>query len=216
MIQSQQLENILFPLGNYTKPEIREMAHKFGLLNADKPDSQEICFVSQQSYRQFIENRLDGSLPDKGPIIDTNGTQLGEHHGLYKYTIGQRRGLQLNTPKPHYVLKIDAKTNTITVGEKDQLRTQQIYLDQFNLIRPDELILNRKFSIKLRYQMAFIQATVKSHTPNSCTLQLPKSQAFIANGQSCVLYHKKRVVGGGIIQEASSEKVKVKNTHEHT
>ena len=200
MIQSEQLKHILFPLGNFTKPEIREMARAFGLINADKPDSQEICFVSQQSYKQFIENRLDGELPKSGNIVDTDGTILGKHEGLYRYTIGQRRGLNINTPEPKYVLKIDAKTNTITVGDKDSLKIDKIPLIKFSIVRPNEDITGKTYSVKLRYQMTSIRAKVVQHNKDECIIQLPKSQAFIASGQSCVLYKKDRVIGGGIIK----------------
>ena len=122
MINQPTLNRLLFPLGRYTKDQIRDKANQLGLLNANRPDSQEICFVSQKSYRSFVEDRMEPADLRPGNIQHTDGTVLGEHTGIHNYTIGQRKGLNISYPTPLYVHRIDEASNTVVVGSKDDLK----------------------------------------------------------------------------------------------
>lgn len=200
MLTSKDLEEVLFPLGDFHKSEIREMAQKFGLITANKPDSQEICFVTKGNYKEFIEEQL-GAKPSKpGPITNQEGTVIGEHQGIYKYTIGQRKGLNISSQVPLYVIKIDAKTNTIVVGAEDSLHTSEITIEQFTTVKENDTLVGRQFDIKTRYQMVPFKATVISQTNTSVVLKSTSPQHFVTAGQSGVLYLNNRVIGGGVIQ----------------
>jgi len=199
MLTQEQLRRIRFPLSNLRKPQIRKLAHDFGLINADRPESQEICFVSQRSYKDFIAQESPHLLPAPGPVLDTKGKQLGHHQGIHTVTIGQRKGLGIAAANPLYVLKIDRAKNAVIVGEKDELSSSQLSLKTPTLINPKELILGQTFQIKSRYNMTPFLGKVTAHTPEEITLTLPIQQRFFAPGQSGVLYKKDRVVGGGII-----------------
>lgn len=204
MINEKELEHTLFPLGGYIKSEIRELAQKFGLLTANKPESQEICFVTQKNYKQFIENNLKEEKPKNGFIVDIKGTILGNHSGIHQFTIGQRKGLGINSNKPLFVVDINPSNNTVIVGEKDDLSIQELSLRQFSLVNPHEDIVGKSFTIKTRYQMTPIKGKVTSLKNNEAMIKLecPKSQ--ISPGQSTVIYDKDRVIGGGIINKRLS------------
>lgn len=199
MLNQEKLSKIKFPLGYYTKPEIRKMAESMGLLTANKPDSQEICFVSQKSYQDYVAPQLSDSQKKQGNIVTLAGDVIGKHEGLYKYTVGQRKGLKIAWPSPLYVLDIDVIRNQLVVGEKDQLQKKELQLNTFSLVNPNENIINQNFLIKCRYQMKGIKAQVKKYHNNSGVIELDQAFSAIAKGQSCVLYKGKRIVGGGII-----------------
>jgi len=200
MLQSRQLEKILFPLGGYIKDDIRDIARNLVLINADKPDSQEICFVGTKSYKDYIRETVDADYLKPGTIVDTSGKVLGTHSGIFQYTIGQRKGLNLGTHDALYVLKIDAKLNQVIVGAKEGLKSTLISLKQFSLVNPDEDVVGKSFQIKMRYQMTMINATVLSVEEDEAVLQLDMPHSFVALGQSCVLYRGDRVIGGGVIR----------------
>ena len=202
MLNQEKLSKIKFPLGYFTKPEIRKMAEDMGLLTANKPDSQEICFVAQKSYKNYVSPHLNEEQKKSGPIVTLAGDIVGQHEGLYKYTIGQRKGLNIAWPYPLYVLDINVTQNKIVVGEKDQLQKKTLKLNQFSLVNADEHILNNSFTIKCRYQMKAIKAIIRSHTVSEAEIELSEPFSAIANGQSCVVYKGKRIVGGGIIQRS--------------
>ena len=199
MINQPTLKRLLFPLGRYTKDQIREKASALGLLNANRPDSQEICFVSQKSYRSFVESRLPEDSIKPGNITHMDGRILGRHDGIHNYTIGQRKGLYISYPTPLYVHHIDDATNTVVVGEKDALKQHHITLHTFSSVSGDP-IPPQTVDIKLRYLMKPIKAKVTQSTEHSAQLYLQSSHAFITPGQSCVLYKGDRILGGGIIE----------------
>ena len=199
MLTNHDLQDILFPLGDFTKAEIRQKAKDLNLINADKPESQEICFVTQKSYRNFIEERLDGKLPPHGDIIGKDGEVLGQHKGLYHYTVGQRRGLNLPSQVPLFVLKINPDNNTILVGPKDDLKQKELSLSQFSLVNEKADVIGEEFGIKLRYQMQDMWGRLLSVSGSTAIVEIPTSHSFVAGGQSCVIYDQDRVIGGGII-----------------
>ena len=201
MLHSEQLSKVLFPLGGYTKAQIREIALKNNLITANKKESQEICFVTKDTYRQFIEQRLEGRKIESGPIANTDGKIIGMHNGLYKYTVGQRKGLNLSSPVPLYVLSINSKNNSIIVGSKDELKKAEVKLNSFSLVNPDIDVSDSSFFIKTRYQMVPFKGFLKNYDLKTATAELiakdPQSQ--LTAGQSAVLYKGDRVIGGGVI-----------------
>jgi len=198
MLTAEQLSKTLFPLGGYLKSDIRNIALDLGLVNANKPDSQEICFVTKGSYKSFIESRISKSSISSGTIIDSSGKIIGTHQGIHHFTIGQRKGLQISAPYPLYVLKIDPKNHAVMVGPKGELSSKIITLNQVVTTHP-EAIIDKKFDVKTRYRMNAFKATVLDMQNNTLTLKAFSDQEFLTPGQSGVLYDKDRVVGGGII-----------------
>ncbi|RAP33115.1 tRNA 2-thiouridine(34) synthase MnmA [Candidatus Marinamargulisbacteria bacterium SCGC AG-439-L15] len=202
MIPQNVLKRLLFPLGKYRKPEIREIASNLGLINAKKKDSQDICFVGHQSYKNYLKKQVPDNQRISGTIEDINGTVLGEHDGIYQFTIGQRRGLNISAKNPLYVLHINPNTHVVTVGEQDALKTSTIKLNSFTKCDEKDPILNNSFEIKIRYKMESIPATVTCDEKNIAELETKSPIEFLTPGQSCVIYDGNRIVGGGIIQES--------------
>lgn len=209
MMSQDTLRHTLFPLGQFTKPQIREMASNWGLVNAHKPDSQEICFVTAGTYRQYVEENKGNRPIEKGFIVDMKGTILGQHEGVYRFTIGQRKGIGIAAPDALYVVGIDAKERRVIVGPRDVLKSHDIVIHHWTTVNPNEMLLNRSFFIKTRYQMSPIQATVTGLTSEEMTLSFLLPQAFQSPGQSAVLYDKDRIVGGGVIKTASSTPIAI-------
>lgn len=200
MLTQEELKTIMFPLGRYSKPKVREMAHKYQLVNADKADSQEICFVTKDDYKAFVENQVENSELKTGNIVTSDGSILGQHNGIHRFTIGQRKGLGISSAAPLYVLKIDSVSYTVTVGSKEELKSKDIHCKQFTLVNAAEPVVGKWFGIKLRYQMVPIRGQVISMSESGeCHIRLNTPQSFIAPGQSAVLYIDTRVVGGGVI-----------------
>jgi tRNA-uridine 2-sulfurtransferase len=199
MLDEEQLKETMFPLGGFTKPEIREMAHKFNLINADKAESQEICFVTKGKYHEFIEQQVEKKQLKPGPIYSHEGKVMGEHKGIHHYTIGQKRGLNLLVPYPMYVYKIDAQNNSIYVGFKEHLVSSIFTLNNCAWVRPNENLEGKTFDIKCRYQMVPFKAKILSHVKNTIKLEALSPQECITPGQSGVLYKGDFVIGGGTI-----------------
>jgi len=200
MLNNSQLKRILFPLGNYHKSEIRALAHKFGLVNANKPESQEICFVTSKSYKSFIEKYAPKDSLKEGPIVNSKGDIIGQHKGLYQYTIGQRRGLNIPSQTPLFVTHIDIKTNTLVVGQPEDVQTSHMTLSSFSLVNKPDLTIGKAYDIKVRYQMTPFKAIVKAHQSNQATLEAFIPQTNLTRGQSAVLFENDKVIGGGIIE----------------
>ncbi|MEK9656756.1 MAG: tRNA 2-thiouridine(34) synthase MnmA [bacterium] len=197
MLNSQQLKNILFPLGNYQKSDIRDIALHYKFRNATKPDSQEICFV-QGSYKDYVTSKLP-EAPKPGPIISTDGKILGQHQGIHAYTIGQRKRLGISSPHPLYVQNILSAQNTLVVGNANDITHTNIHLQQFSTVNNSHSLLNTNVEVKTRYQMTPFHAKVLSIQENTATLSLVKAQNQVSPGQSAVLYKGEFVLGGGVI-----------------
>lgn len=202
MLGQDQLKKLKFPLGHYTKPEIRKIAETLNLINAKKKDSQEICFVAQKSYKDYVKPHLTQADQAAGPIVNLAGDKIGNHQGLYQYTVGQRKGLNISWPEPLYVLDMLPQQNTLVVGEKHMLKKSTLLLNQFSLVNPEENILNQTIQVKLRYQMKPVKGYIQHLSPNQATLQLNTPMAAIAKGQACVLSQGTRIIGGGTISES--------------
>jgi tRNA-specific 2-thiouridylase len=199
MLTSDQLSRIKFPLARLEKPVVRELARGLKFVNANKSDSQEICFVTSKNYTDFIEERLTDDEKKAGAIVHMDGTVMGRHNGIHRFTIGQRKGLGIAHPEPLYVIRIDSKNNAVIVGERGALQVKTISLSRLVLSNPDESIAGKRFSIKTRYQMTPITCLVRDQGADTAAVELLTSQEFISPGQSGVLYDQDRVVGGGII-----------------
>lgn len=201
MLNQDQLKRTLFPLGNYLKSEIREIAQELKLINANKSESQDICFVTKGSYKTFIEQHLNNNQIKSGNIVNTSGAILGKHDGIHNYTIGQRKGLQISHHCPLYVIKLNAQTNEVIVGAKDELATNTFVIHNISLVNPDQFSKYTHYDIKVRYQMVPFTATCKLLTNNTIQITATSPLKFISPGQSCVIYRHNHIIGGGIISQ---------------
>ncbi|MCM8801091.1 MAG: tRNA 2-thiouridine(34) synthase MnmA [Candidatus Omnitrophica bacterium] len=199
-LNQRQLKNIIFPLGNYKKAQVKDIAKKFGLGVAERPSSQEICFLCGKDYRQFLKERLRDKecfQMEEGLIVDKQGNSLGRHKGIAFYTIGQRQGLGIAKGYPLYIIHIDAEKNLITVGTK-----KDVYKKEFLLKEPN-FILNLKKNkivakVKIRYNHREALADLEFYK-DKIRVCFRKPQFAITPGQSAVFYDKDTVLGGGII-----------------
>lgn len=200
VINQEQLGYLEFPLGGYSKQETRKLAEKYNLDVADKPDSQDICFVPDGNYANIIERLRPGAL-DKGEIVDTEGNVLGTHDGIINFTIGQRKGLGISDPKPYYVTKIKPETNTVVVGREEDLKQKTFYIKDTNwLVNTNVLNEGFKTSIKIRSTHEPQKATIyKDQEKGLYAVELETPQKSITPGQACVAYDGNKVVGGGWI-----------------
>ena len=195
-----ELEHTLFPLGGLSKKEVRQIAEENGFLNARKKDSQDICFVPDGDYAGFIE-RSAGICPKAGDYLDINGTVLGKHKGQLHYTIGQRKGLGIALGKPQFVLSKDAKTNTVVLGDEENLFYKNIVVKNVNFIPFDNLSGDIRIFAKLRYRHKEQPAVLHPLSNDEVLVEFDTPQRAPAPGQSAVFYDGDIVVGGGIIKK---------------
>ena len=193
-----QLSHTLFPVAGYEKERIREIAKKYDLPVANKPDSQEICFVNDNDHAGFIE-RYTGKKPLKGNFVDDDNNILGTHKGIINYTIGQRKGLGISLGKHMYVTKINAENNTVTLGEEGKQYVKATIANKLNFIPFDKLESPIHVEAKIRYQ-AKPSACLVSPIDNDCVkIQFDEPQRSVTPGQAIVFYDGDIVVGGGTI-----------------
>jgi len=200
MLTQGQLERLLLPLGDYTKAEIREIAMQKGLVNARKPDSQDICFVRNGSYIDFIKEYKGIDIPE-GTFVDKLGNKLGKSKGIASYTIGQRKGLGINLPEPRYVIGKDPVTNTVTLGTREEGMVSGLIARDMNYILYDKPDSEMKTMAKTRYSQKEFPVKFTAVDDNKARIVFDTPQPFIAPGQSVVLYEGDLVAGGGIISE---------------
>ena len=192
------LSKLKLPLGELSKDKVRELAVKFSLENADKKDSQDICFVSDGKYADFITQYTNKKFPD-GDFVDLNGNVLGKHKGIIRYTIGQRKGLNLSLPQSMYVCKKDIDSNTVTLCLNDELFSTELYADDVNLISVKELKEPTKLTAKIRYKHKEASATLYPCENGKVKLVFDEPQRAITKGQAVVMYQGDTVVGGATI-----------------
>lgn len=195
----EQLKHTLFPLGELNKPDVRKIAEAHGFINAQKHDSQDICFVTGGKYTDFIEQYTRKRYPT-GNFIDSDGNVLGQHRGIIHYTIGQRRGLNISADGPLYVCAIDPSNNTIVLGPESQLYTQTVIAKDINMISVPSLEKPVRLKAKVRYRHPEQWATVMQLDPDTLEIKFDVPQRAITKGQAIVLYDGELVVGGGTIQ----------------
>tara|TARA_R110002096_G_scaffold329006_6_gene523097 strand:- start:65015 stop:66145 length:1131 start_codon:yes stop_codon:yes gene_type:complete len=206
-VAQKHLARTIFPLGNYPKTEIRQIAEDHGLLNvANKPDSYEICFVPDDDYRRFLKDKVSG-LEERvkgGKFVDKNGIILGVHEGYPFYTIGQRRGLNLPMGKPVYVTHIDAKTNTITVGEKEELISSTLIAREINLLKYDRVPTSEmEVTGAIRYNDDGAIGHLTQTGDDEIKVHFPAGRDAITPGQAIVCYEGDDVVAGGWIKKVN-------------
>ena len=198
-LTQKQLAHTCFPLGDMAKEETRRVATEQGFYNADKPDSQDICFVPDGDYASFI-CRYCGKTYPEGDFVDTTGRVLGRHKGIIHYTLGQRKGLGIAAGEPLYVVKIDAENNRVVLGKNADLFSRELEADGFNWIACDEPSEPLRVKAKIRYRQAEQWATVTVTAPGRVRVVFDEPQRAITRGQAVVLYDGDTVVGGGVIR----------------
>jgi tRNA-specific 2-thiouridylase len=202
-LTQEQLSRTLFPLGGMTKPEVRELARQHGLALAEKPDSQEICFVPGGDYKKFIDAYLaeqGDSLPDtSGELVTTDGRVLGEHSGIHNFTVGQRKGLGVATGSPLYVLQIKGDKRQVIVGEQENLYSCTLITKRSNLISVNELQEPMRVRVKIRHRHEPAAATIEMTGVDAILVTFDQPQRAVTPGQAAVFYDDDVVVGGGWI-----------------
>ncbi len=197
-LTQHQLSHLLMPIGGLTKKEVREVARKKGLRVAGKPESQEVCFVPQGRYPDFLRERIPEAF-QPGPILDLDGRLLGEHQGIVHFTVGQRRGLRLSSSRPLYVISIDPTDHAVIVGPEDALLRKQFLASDVSWVSGERLKDKIWVKAKIRYQHKEAEALVVPFTPDKVVVTFVEPQRAITPGQSVVFYSRDEVLGGGII-----------------
>ncbi len=195
----EQLAHTLFPLGEYPKAQVREIAARQGFQNAKKHDSQDICFVPDGRYAEFIEG-YTGKLYPQGDLLDERGNVIGRHDGIIRYTIGQRKGLGISAAAPLYVTKIDPQNNTVTLGRSEALYSRSLTAADLNLIAVDKIERPLRVKAKIRYRQSEQWATVVQTDTDKAEVVFDEPQRAVTKGQAVVFYDGDVVVGGGTIQ----------------
>jgi tRNA-specific 2-thiouridylase len=202
-LTQEQLSRTLFPLGDMTKPEVRELARKHGLALAEKPDSQEICFVPGGDYKRFIDAYLADqgeALPDTaGELVTTSGEVIGEHGGIHNFTVGQRKGLGVTTGSPLYVIQISGADKQVIVGGEENLYSRSLRTRRVNLIAVDDLHEPMRVSVKIRHRHEAAPALIEKSGDDEILATFDQPQRAITPGQAAVFYDCDTVVGGGWI-----------------
>ncbi|MDR1166893.1 MAG: tRNA 2-thiouridine(34) synthase MnmA [Deltaproteobacteria bacterium] len=204
-LTQEELSRTLFPLGDLSKGETRALAQEAGFPNAQKPDSQDICFVPDGDYGAFLENYWDNP-PPPGDVVDSAGKVLGRHRGLFRYTIGQRKGLGALGPKPSYVLRLNPRDNSVTVGPRELLSSPAIVVGDLSFGAIPALEGPRRVMAKIRYRQKETPAVIAPLGDSRAIVSFDRPQRAPAPGQIAVFYEGDLVLGGGRILSARSLK----------
>ncbi len=199
VLNQKQLAHTLFPLGEYSKAEIREIAESRGLITAHKSDSQDICFVENGKYAEFIKAQTKREFPE-GDYVDTKGLALGKHKGIINYTIGQRKGLGIALGHPAFVISKDLQSNSVVLGAESELYSNRVLISDINLTA-GEALQGIKAKAKLRYSQTEEPCRVHEVDTNTLMLEFERPQRAASAGQSAVIYDGDIVLGGGIIEK---------------
>jgi tRNA-uridine 2-sulfurtransferase len=197
-LTQEQLLAARFPVGDLTKDEVRAHARRHDLVTADKPESQEICFIPDDDYRGFLRRR-DASTFRPGRILDVDGTERGRHAGIANFTIGQRRGLGLSTAEARYVVDLDPDTDTVVVGPRDSLDRARLVATDVNFISGEPPTTPMRVEAKIRHRHAAAAATLRMRDVATAEVAFDEPQRAITPGQSVVWYQGELVLGGGVI-----------------
>ncbi len=200
-IPKELIEHVLFPLADFEdKEQIRKIARKNNLKVANKPDSEDICFVPDGNYKKFLENNSD-LKPKTGNIVNTKGEILGKHTGLYKYTIGQRKGLGISYKVPLFVIGFNPLKNQVIVGEESELYKKEILVKDINLLLFDKIEQPIEVDVKTRYSSKMAKAKINQKSDDTIKVVFDEPQRAITPGQSAVFYIDDIVIGGGKIEK---------------
>jgi len=210
-LSQQQIQKTLLPVGDYHKKEIRKIAQSLGLRVSDKPDSQEICFVSKH-YSDFLKQQ-DVTLPGSGPFVDLQGRVLGQHRGFHLYTIGQRKGLEIRDKTPFYVVRIEKMDNRVVLGKKEDLYAQWVRVEKMNWLLPPRM---GSIQIKIRSRNEKSTGQIVAYSEDRAVFRYDEPEISVTPGQAAVFYNDDYVVGGGWIENAAlSEKSENQAFHSH-
>jgi len=202
-LTQEQLSRTLFPLGEMTKPEVRERARQHGLALAEKPDSQEICFVPGGDYKTFLDAYLaeqGDALPDTaGELVTASGEVIGEHKGIHHFTVGQRKGLGVATGSPLYVIQIKGDAHQVVVGNQEDLYSKTLRVHRTNLVSVKDLSEPMRVTVKIRHRHEAAPATIEKSGTDEIVVTFDDAQRAITPGQAAVFYDGDIVVGGGWI-----------------
>ncbi len=199
-LTQDQLAHLRLPVGAYTKRGIREIARRHALCVADKPDSQEICFVPSGDYSQVVA-RLEPQAVRPGPIYDLAGRLMGEHRGMARYTVGQRRGLGIRGSRPWYVVKVDPARNALVVGDEASVRCPELVAGEVNWIAIPSLEEERSVMARIRHAAADFPAVIAPHGPGRVRVRFEEWPRAAAPGQAVAFYDGDVVLGGGVIHD---------------
>jgi tRNA-specific 2-thiouridylase len=204
-LTQEQLSRTLFPLGGMTKPEVRELARKHNLAIAEKPDSQEICFVPGGDYKKFLDAYLSEQgdatrLDVSGKMVTSDGKVIGAHAGVHNFTVGQRKGLGVSTGSPLYVIQIENDTRRVVVGKDEDLYSPTLRTRRVNLISQPEIREPMRVTVKIRHKHPGAPATIEATGPDEILVTFDEPQRAITPGQAAVFFDDDIVVGGGWIE----------------
>jgi tRNA-specific 2-thiouridylase len=200
VLGQEQLKHALFPVGEYSKPEVRQIAERFGLPTASKKDSQDLCFLGNGNYRDFlIKHAPDTMIP--GPIVRKNGDVIGEHSGLVNYTIGQRKGLGVTSPEPLYVIGMNPYRNALIVGVREDLGSDRLTANRMNWATGNVPLEPFRAEVKIRYKAEAMPALVEPLGDDRMGVTFNEPLRDITPGQGAVVYDGDVVLGGGIIEK---------------
>lgn len=197
-LTQEQLKRTLMPVGQYSKDEIRKIAEKIGLLVANKPDSQDICFVPDGDYAAYIEENAGVKIPE-GNFVTLDGKVLGKHKGIIHYTVGQRKGLGLSLGYPAFVLEIRSETNEVVIGTNEDSMTTTLKANRVNFMSVEDLPKPKRVFAKIRYNHKGAWCTVEKTGEDEITCTFEEPQRAVTPGQAVVLYDGEYVLGGGTI-----------------
>ena len=194
-----QLARTFFPLGDYLKSEVKQLAAGAGMGGYYRAESQEVCFIAARDYRDFLEQHLGPDLPGPGPVLDLEDRQLGKHEGIHRYTIGQRRGIGIPASAPYYVVDLEPDSNIVRIGSKIDLRRKELLVKNVNWIAMSPPSSNFEALVQVRSRHQEAPAMVETGEEESVVSFLEPQEA-ITPGQSAVFYRDEEVLGGGIIE----------------
>lgn len=200
-LSQEELAGTIFPLGIYTKREVREIAHKYSLPNAANKESQDLCFVNKEGYQNFLTRYAPETI-NPGPIVSIEGNILGEHKGLAFYTIGQRKGLHIAAATPLYVIRKDSDQNTLIVGTSNQRQKKTMIVNQVNWITEQSPISQINAGVRIRFKSKEIPASIHPLTEHKVRVEFKTPVNYITPGQAAVFYQNDHCLGGGIIYNA--------------
>lgn len=199
VLDQKQISQAMFPLGEFTKPQVRQMAHEFGLPVAERADSQDLCFLGNNSYQEFLK-RYAPQTQTPGPILDEQGNQLSQHNGLANFTIGQRKGIRVAGPRPFYVLRKELQTNSLIIGPQEALGEQQLRTGKINWINGAPPELPMRLQVKVRYKAKDVWGRVTPIDQDCVQVSFEEPVRDITPGQAAVFYQGEFCLGGGVIQ----------------
>jgi tRNA-specific 2-thiouridylase len=206
-IPRESLGEVIFPVGALTKSEVRDRARALELVTAEKPESQEICFVPTGNYRDLLRTRMVPSHPglEPGDIVDPEGTVLGRHEGYANFTVGQRKGLGGGFPEPMFVVEIRADARQVVVGPRTALLARRVRVDGLNWLVSSPPGEGARLRVQLRYRAPAVEATIAAATDEDVFLELAEPHSAVTPGQSAVFFRDDLVLGGGRIVEAGAD-----------